>query len=115
MTATIPHSSKLGTGLDKLALQGPGSGVGTPPTLPPTQQEHTAPLDVMGIQRKSLLEALLGFGCFLKKEAERSIVQPVLDVALVLSYPLDKRDHRWSEDCCNHAQHIRRTGKKILE
>lgn len=57
---------------------------GHPPTLPPTHRDHAAPLDVMGVQRKSLPEAILGFGCFLEQEAERPIVQPVLDVALVL-------------------------------
>lgn len=81
--ATIPQSSKLGTGWDELALQAPGSGVGD--THPPTHREHAAPLDVMGVQRKSLPEALLGFGCLLEQEAERPIVQPVLDVALVLT------------------------------
>lgn len=52
-------------------------------------------MDVVGIQRKSLPEALLGFHSFLEQEAENPIVQAVLDVALVLSYSLDKRDHDW--------------------
>lgn len=50
------------------------------------------------VQRKSLLEAPLGFGCVLEQEVERPIVQPVLDVVLVPSHPLDKRDHCWGED-----------------
>lgn len=82
---------------------------------PPTHWEQAAPLDVMGVQRKGPLEALLGFGGFLKEEAECPVVQPALDVALVLSYPLDTRDRCWSEGCCSPTQHAQRTGEATLE
>lgn len=77
---------------------------------PPTHQEHSAPLGVLGVQTKGLLEAFLGFGGILVQEAEGSIVQPGLDAAVVLSYSLDNRDYHWSQ-----AQHMPWTGETIPE
>lgn len=75
-----PTEQQAGDRVGRVSLAGPRQWCGG---HPPTHREHTAPLDVMGVQRKSLPEALLGFGCLLEQEAERPIVQPVLDVALV--------------------------------
>lgn len=67
-------------------------------------------MGVLRVQTKGLLEAFQGFGGVLVQEAEGSIVQPGLDVALVPSYPLHNRDHH-----CSQAQHMPWTGQTILE
>lgn len=83
-------------------MQDPIGGVGDAPHLP-TLQEHTAPAHVVWIQRKSLPKALLGFGVVLEQEAEGPVVQPVLGVVLVLSYPLHTRDRCGSKGL-SHAR-----------